>query len=60
MNCPKCGCEMFVSHIQKKVENGKETATPVYVCMNQKCSEYSENSYIKIKKADFKSTATPI
>jgi len=33
MQCPKCGMEMMVDHVEKG-------GTPVFVCRDPKCSEY--------------------
>lgn len=52
MICSKCGTEMLVSHIEREVVDGKEEKRKVFVCMNEKCGNYSVNSQIKprIKK----------
>lgn len=47
MNCSKCGRELLVSHIEKEVINGEEQVKKVFVCMNEKCSNYSTDSQIK-------------
>ena len=47
MNCSKCGREMLVSHIEKEVIDGNENVKKVFVCMNEKCSNYSKDSKIQ-------------
>ena len=50
MNCPECGREMLISHIEMKVENGEETAQKIFCCVNKDCIAYSDECKIKIKE----------
>jgi len=50
MNCPRCGREMLVSHVNIKIEDGEEKAEKVYSCVNINCSEHREDCRIKIKE----------
>lgn len=50
MNCSKCGREMMISHVTTEIIDGEEKTEKVYVCVNEKCSEYSSTCRIKPKE----------
>lgn len=50
MNCPECGREMLISHVEIKVENGEEKAQKIFSCVNKNCNAYSDECRIKMKE----------
>lgn len=50
MNCPECGREMLISHVEKKVEDGVEKVQKIFCCMNKNCNAKSDECRIKTKE----------